>query len=113
MPFEHIIWRFLSKKRFGTFIACLLIPELIVFTEVNLKPFSMTQRFVWAGVGAGLGFLAFALLSAHDWLEQAIRLRKSRFESVRRLELVRLSLYLVALPLIVFSILLVIVICFF
>jgi hypothetical protein len=109
MTIEHFIWRFLTKKRFGTFIACLLIPEIVVFRAVNMKSFSTTQKFVWAGVGAGLGILAFAFLSTNDWLKEEISLRKSRQESARKLKLVRLLLCLIVLPLSLFSILFVIV----
>lgn len=78
-----------------------------------MKPFTTTQKLVWVGVGAAMGVLAFALLSAHDWLQQAISMRQSRQESVKTLKRAQLMLYLFVLPLLIFSILLVVVIyCF-
>lgn len=113
MPIEHIIWRFLSKKRFGTFLACILIPEIFFFTEVNMKPFSTAQRFMWVGIAAAMGAFSFAFLTTQDWLRETIRIRQSRQESVKALQRARLLLYLFVLPFLLFSILLVIVIYFF
>jgi H+/Cl- antiporter ClcA len=113
MAIEHLIWRFFSKRRFGTFFACLLIPESIVFTEVSMKPFTTTQRFVWVGIGAAIGLLAFAFLSTQDWLRQTIATRRARQENVKSLVRARWILYLFVLPFLLFSILLVVVIFFF
>ena|SRR5215469_2609686 len=113
MAIEHLIWRFFSKKRFGTLLACLLIPECIVFREVSMKPFSATQRVVWVGIGAAIGLLAFAFLSTNDWLRHAITTRRSQQQSAKALERFQLLLWLVGIPMCLFVVLLVVVIYYF
>ena len=117
MAFESIIWRLFGKKRFGTFLACLFIPTIGVFLatlkEESARSLTMTQRIGFAGLGAAVGVLAFVVLTAHDWLRQAISIRRSQQGSVRTLERLQLVLYIFVVPFLLFTFLLVVVIYFF
>jgi hypothetical protein len=110
--FFNNLWRVLTKKRFGTFLACLLIPECIVYRVVITNTLTTKQKALWAVTGAALGIAAFAFLCAKDWLQDTIITRELRNESTIKLKLAQWFLFLFVLPAFLFIVLLVVVIKF-
>ena len=110
---EHSVWKFLRKTRAGAFLLCMLVPMAIVCRMVIEEQHTMAQRFLYVAGGAAIGLLAFAVLTVQDWLRRSIILRQTRQESVKSLIVAQLFIYLVVLPVLLFSVLLVVVILFF
>lgn len=110
---ELSVWKYLTKKRAGVFLGCLLVPVAIVWRFVINEQHDTTQRLIYVSGGVAIGVMAFVVLSLHDWLRRRISLRQTPQDSAKSLMVTHLFVYFVVLPILLFVILLGVVIIFF